>query len=100
MLNIDVKQEGASATVQLEGMLDATSAASFKEALAKIPDSVTSITVDMEKLRYTSSAGLRVILELQNRMDQSGGQVTFANVDENIREVFDDTGFSEFITIV
>ncbi len=100
MLNIDVKQEGASATVQLEGMLDATSAASFKEALAKIPDSVTSITVDMEKLRYTSSAGLRVILELQNRMDQAGGQVTFANVDENIREVFDDTGFSEFITIV
>ncbi|MBQ6443039.1 MAG: STAS domain-containing protein [Lachnospiraceae bacterium] len=99
-MNIDVKQEGASATVQLEGMLDATSAASFKEALAKIPDSVTSITVDMEKLRYTSSAGLRVILELQNRMDQSGGQVTFANVDENIREVFDDTGFSEFITIV
>ena len=100
MLNMEVKQEGTAVTVLLEGMLDATSAPSFKETLSKIPDSVTSITVDMEKLRYTSSAGLRVILELQNRMDQCGGQLTFTHVDDTIREVFDDTGFSEFITIV
>lgn len=100
MLNLDVKQEGTSATVMMEGMLDTTSAPSFKEALSKIPDSITSITLDMEKLRYTSSAGLRVILELQNRMDKSGGQLTFMHVGEMIREVFDDTGMTEFLTIV
>ena len=100
MLNMEVKQEGAAVTVLLDGMLDASNAGAFKETLEKIPDSTTSITIDMEKLRYTSSAGLRVILELQNRMDQSGGQLTFTHVNETIQEVFDDTGFSDFITIV
>ena len=99
MLNIDLKENEDGVTVVMEGMLDAMSAGAFKEKLNEIPENCKNIVIDMEKLRYTSSAGLRVILALQNRIDEVGGSLVFKNVNSMIREVFDDTGFSDILTI-
>lgn len=99
MLNVEVKTKGKVTEIFVEGMLDANSAEGFKEKLSEIPDDAEKVIVDMAKLRYTSSAGLRVILGLQNTMDKSGGQLVFKNVNSIIQEVFDDTGFSDFLTI-
>lgn len=99
MLNVEIKPEGNVTRVTMEGMLDANSAGEFKEKLSEIPDDASEVVVDMEKLRYTSSAGLRVILGLQNAMDKSGGKLVLKNVNSVIQEVFDDTGFSDFLTI-
>ncbi len=99
MLNVEVKTEGNVTRISMEGMLDANSADIFKEKLNEIPADAEKVVVDMEKLRYTSSAGLRVILGLQNTMDKNGGKLVFTNVNSVIQEVFDDTGFSDFLII-
>ncbi|MCR5774017.1 MAG: STAS domain-containing protein [Lachnospiraceae bacterium] len=99
MLNIDLKNEGGNVTIVLDGMLDTNTSAEFKDRLNEIPNNATKVTVDMEKLKYTSSAGLRVILGLQNEMDKNKTELVFCNVNEVIQEVFDDTGFSDFIKV-
>ena len=99
MLKVDVIPDGDATRVVMEGMLDSNSAGEFREKLNEIPEDAANVIVDMEKLKYTSSAGLRVILGLQNSMDKSGGKLVFTNVNSVIREVFDDTGFSDFLTI-
>lgn len=99
MLNIDIEQEGTKATVILEGMLNAHVAGMFKDRLNQIPADTTEVVVDCAKLRYTSSAGLRIILALQTRMDECKGTLVFKNVNPTMMEVFNDTGFSDFLNI-
>ncbi len=99
MLNVEIKPEGKVTRVIMEGMLDANTAGGFKEKLNEIPENTEEVIVDMEELKYTSSAGLRVILGLLKTMDESGGQLVLKNVNSGIQEVFDDTGFSDFLTI-
>ena len=99
MLTIDRQIEGASATLALAGMLNAASAPELAACANQIPDDVRALTVDCAKLRYTSSAGLRVILALQTRMDDCGGTLVLKNVNGVMMEVFEDTGFVDFLTI-
>jgi len=98
MLNISKNAEGAALTVSLEGRLDTTTApqleAEFKTAL----DGVTALTIDMEKLEYISSAGLRVLLSAQKRMNAQG-EMKLVKVGETIMEIFEVTGFSDILTI-
>ncbi|MBQ3443394.1 MAG: STAS domain-containing protein, partial [Selenomonadaceae bacterium] len=49
-------------------------------------------------LEYISSAGLRTLLKLQKRMDKQGS-MKIRNIRQNVREVLDMTGFSDFLTI-
>ena len=59
---------------------------------------LTLLTLDMAKLAYLSSAGLRVILGAQKRMNKQGRMVV-RHVNETIMEVFEVTGFVDILTI-
>ena len=89
--------EGSTLTVQIIGRLDAVSAFEFDKSLNL--DGLTDLTVDLAELEYISSAGLRILLKIQKKMDRQGA-MRIKNVRENVREVLDMTGFSEFLTIV
>ncbi|MFR1477551.1 MAG: STAS domain-containing protein [Hydrogeniiclostridium mannosilyticum] len=52
----------------------------------------------MKDLVYLSSAGLRVILAAQKRMNKQGS-MKVCHVNETIMEVFEVTGFSDILTI-
>jgi anti-sigma B factor antagonist len=59
---------------------------------------VTGLTLDLEKLEYISSAGLRVLLAAQKTMSRQG-EMKLVNVNEIIMEIFEITGFSDILTI-
>lgn len=99
MFNVETEQDGRKATVRPEGMLNARTASEFQTRLAEVPADVNEVVLDCAKLRYTSSAGLRVILALQTRMDKCHGSLVITNINSVLRETFNDTGFSEFLTI-
>ena len=54
--------------------------------------------LDLKKLQYTSSAGLRVILIAQKTMNKQG-KLILKNVSEAVMEVFEMTGLSDLLTI-
>lgn len=88
---------GSTATFALEGRLD-TSTAPQLEAEVKALDGITELRMDFEKLEYLSSAGLRVLLMAQKKMNTCG-EMILTHVNETILEVFEVTGFIDILTI-
>ena len=85
-------------TIALIGRLDTVTAPELEAELSGILPTADTIRIDMEKLEYISSAGLRVILKTQKALEKKGG-LKLTNVPESVKEVFDITGFSDFLTI-
>ena len=85
-------------TVLLEGRLDTTTAPLLEEELRSNLDNIECLVLDMEKLEYLSSAGLRVVLAAQKRMSKQG-QMLLKHVPEIIMEIFEVTGFVDILTI-
>ena len=83
-------------TIALEGRLDTTTAPQLEAELTL--DGVSELTFDFEKLDYISSAGLRVLLAAQKVMNKQG-TMKISNVNADIMEVFEITGFSDILTI-
>ncbi len=85
-------------TVSLEGRLDTVTAPELDEELKTSLDGVTDLTLDLEQLEYMSSAGLRVLLATQKKMNKQG-VMKVTHVNETIMEIFEITGFSDILTI-
>ena len=98
-MTINRTVEGASLTLALEGRLDTTTAPQLDAEIKNSLKGVTQLTIDMEKLVYLSSAGLRVILAAQKKMNRQG-KMLIRNVCDTIMEVFEVTGFTDILTIV
>ncbi|SFG13873.1 STAS domain-containing protein [Oribacterium sp. WCC10] len=98
MLNITKKKEGSNLEFALEGRLDTTTAPQFDEQINAEIEGVTDLTMDFAALEYVSSAGLRVLLSAQKKMNKQGHMV-IKNVSEEINEIFNVTGFSDILVI-
>ncbi len=96
MLNITKTNENNALTFALAGRLDTTTAPQLEGELKDALDGAASLTLDLEKLEYISSAGLRVLLSAQKKM---AGKMTVTHVGETIMEIFEFTGFSDILTI-
>ena len=98
MLNIEKNTNETELTVSLTGRLDTTTAPELDKILKTSLDGVTDLTLDLERLEYLSSAGLRVLLSGQKAMNKQG-TMTVRHVNETIMEIFEITGFSDILTI-
>jgi anti-sigma B factor antagonist len=98
MLNVTIEKKGSDLLVALEGRLDTVTAPQFESELKEILSGITKLTIDAEKLEYVSSAGLRVMLSAHKTMSKQGSMVV-KNLSEEVKEVFDITGFSDILTI-
>lgn len=98
MLNIEKTQNNDTLTVALDGRLDTTTAPRLETELKAALDDVNALVFDMKKLAYISSAGLRVLLSAQKVMNKKGGMVV-RNVNAEIMDIFDVTGFVDILTI-
>ena len=97
-MNIEQTKNGSALTIAPEGYLDTTTAPELKAVLDTALAGVTELTFDFEKLEYISSSGLRLLLFAQKAMDRQGSmKVIHAN--ETVMEIFEVTGFSDFLTI-
>lgn len=98
MLDINKTPNGNEMVVALKGRLDTLTAPQLEEELDPANDAVESLVFDFSELEYISSAGLRVLLSAQKTMN-ARGSMTVKNVSDEIREIFDVTGFSDILTI-
>lgn len=85
--------------LMLEGRLDTNSAPELEKELAECSMDSGKLIFDFAKLRYISSAGLRVLLSTQKQMNAAQGTMIIRHPNELVMEVFDVTGFSDIMTI-
>lgn len=97
-MNCNVEKNGESYTVLLSGRLDTMTAPQFEEIIGEALENAKELTLDLQNLEYISSAGLRVILLMQKTMDKKG-KMKLVHVPQSVLEIFEITGFSEFLTI-
>jgi anti-sigma B factor antagonist len=97
-MTIEKNRQGAELTVMLEGRLDTVSAPDLDAVVKNELLGVDTFILDLKKLQYTSSAGLRVILIAQKTMNKQG-KLILKNVSEAVMEVFEMTGLSDLLTI-
>ena len=97
-MTINKKMEGKELTVALEGRLDTVTAPELEAALKESMGNADSLTLDLTKLDYISSAGLRVLLSAHKTMAGKGG-MKITHVNEIVAEVFDVTGFADILNI-
>ncbi len=98
MLNINKDKKGTACTYFLEGRLDTTTAPQLEGDIKESIEGVESLVMDLSKLEYISSAGLRVLLSAQKTMNKQGSMVV-RNVRDEVNEIFDVTGFADILTI-
>ena len=100
MLKITRKTEGNAVYIALKGRLDSmTSPELEKELVSVMEGDVTSVTLDFAELEYISSAGLRILLNLEQTMEDKAGKLKVLNVNEDIMGIFEITGFTEILAI-
>ena len=97
-MKITEKSNGNQLCISLEGRLDTTTAPELEKVLSGSLEGVTELTFDMGALDYLSSAGLRILLGTQKRMNKQGSMKVM-NVNETIMEIFEVTGVADILTI-
>ena len=96
-MTISKTLDGDKLIIALEGRLDTLTAPDLEKEVSGSLANVNELVFDFEKVDYISSAGLRVLLAFQQKMD--GKPVKLIKANEVVREVFDVTGFGDIITV-
>ena len=97
-MEITKTQEAATLTVALAGRITTNTAGEVGEALEDL-SGVERLVLDFAGVEFISSAGLRVLLVAQKAMMASGGAMVLKNVNDDVMDVFDVTGFADILTI-
>ena len=98
-MKFDVKTQGKKMEVALEGRMDSATAPGVEKEIFQKLDGVTELVLDFTDLAYLSSAGLRVLLSCQKKMNAAKGSMVVKHVNEIIMEVFEATGFDSILTV-
>ena len=99
-MDIKKTKQDDTLTISLAGRLDTIT----QEELATSLESVfaadkANLVFDIEALDYISSAGLRVLLTAQKKVNALGSNMKITGAKPDIKEIFDMTGFSDIMTI-
>ena len=90
--------EGTTLTIKLSGRLDASNAQELTNELNTAIKDVKELIFDFTNLKYIASAGLRVLLTAQKRMNKQG-KMKIRNVEDGVMEVFEMTGLADLMDI-
>jgi anti-sigma B factor antagonist len=84
----------------LGGQIDSTAAAEFEDQIVTlIAGGSNNIIVDFSKVKFISSAGLRVLLLAAKKVKPYGGKISLCNLSKDVKEVFEISGFANLFSI-
>lgn len=97
-MNINKIQNNTAITLKIDGRLDTTTAPELEKAVNELPEETKDLIFDMTGVEYISSAGLRVLLGAQKKMNKVG-TMKLTGVCDSVMEVFEITGFADILVI-
>ena len=99
-MNITTRDVDEVKVVALEGELDLNASPEAEKQMNQLrEDGVKKILIDLKKLEFISSAGLRVLLATTQEMKAAGGDLRVCSLNETVKEVFDISGFSTLLMV-
>ena len=97
-MTIEIKKQANETTLEVVGRLDTITAPALEKTISENIGDAVDLILDLKGLEYISSAGLRVLLGAQKKL-QKIGSMKLTNVREEVMEVFEMTGFADILTI-
>lgn len=99
MLKIDKDLKDDTLTILLDGRLDTLTAPLLEDEIKAIDENVKHLIINMTMLNYISSAGLRLMLSAQKKMNKQGDMI-IKGANETLKEIFEVTGFIDILDFV
>ena len=84
-------------TIYIEGSIDTLMARELEQAVNEAAPKCEKMVLDMEKVDYISSGGLRVVVGANRTVGK--GNLTLKNLAPNVLEIFRLTGFTKVLNI-
>ena len=97
-MTIEIKKNTAETIIEIVGRLDTVTAPALDKTINEDIGDTKNLILDVKGMEYISSAGLRVLLSAQKKM-QKIGSMKVVHVCEEVMEVFEMTGFSDILVI-
>lgn len=97
-MTIEIKKTEAETTIEIVGRLDTITAPALDKTINEDLGDTKNLVLDVKGMEYISSAGLRVLLAAQKKM-QKIGSMKVTGVCEEVMEVFEMTGFADILVI-
>ena len=98
-MEVNFNKQDSTLTVIISGNIDTVTAPELDSQLQANLSGVKDLILDFAAVDYISSAGLRVILMANQQMEDADGNMTVKNVNEDVREVFEMTGFDSLLNL-
>jgi len=100
MLNITINEESGRLIAALVGDLDNVASTQAKRSLEPLFERIDyDVVIDCTELNYISSSGLRIILDVFKHTRSNGHKAILKNLSEDVKEVFDLSGFLQLFIL-
>ena len=99
-MNMNLIKRGTEGELQLQGFIDASNAEEVEKILVDVAGKFDTLILDMAKLEYVSSAGLRAFKRLYMEMRQKHGTLMAKNGGKMVMEVLEVTGFTRLFKFI
>lgn len=96
-MKLTMKKEVSTLTVAIEGSIDTVTAPELEKQLGENWDGISNLILDFSAVDYISSAGLRVMITADQHMEKANGKMTIRHASDDVKEVFEMTGFDELL---
>lgn len=97
-MTIEIKKNNQETIIEIVGRLDTITAPALDKTINEDIGDAKNLVLDVKGMEYISSAGLRVLLSAQKKM-QKIGSMKVVGVCEAVMEVFEMTGFADILVI-
>lgn len=97
-MNVELNKQNDLLTVTLKGRLDTNTSPALEDIITNLDKDIKDLVINIKDLEYISSAGLRVLLAAQKKMNKIGSMKVI-NVCDSIMEIFEITGFIDILVI-
>ena len=97
-MTIDIKKTTDATIIEITGRLDTITAPALDKTINEDVADAKNLVLDVKGMEYISSAGLRVLLSAQKKL-QKIGSMKVINVCSDVMEVFEMTGFADILVI-
>ena len=97
-MTIEIKKNADETIIELVGRLDTITAPALDKTINEDLGDTKNLVLDVKGMEYISSAGLRVLLGAQKKM-QKIGSMKVKNVCAEVMDVFEMTGFADILVI-